>query len=439
MRLCQMPDIDAYAGLARTPFKEAIDFLMAKAPMPSAAYTDLLHTMHDRAFVIAGVTKAELLSDVQESLAEAMEGGIPFEQWQRGFNKAIEGRWLPTDRTGAPNSGWRAKVIYDTNIQAAYAAGRYEQLQRLRRTHPYWRYRHSGTSRVPRPEHLAWDGLVLKADDPWWDTHYPPNGWGCNCLVEPVDEIDIREMGKDGPDKAPPSPMKKVRLGEREIHAPADVAPEWAYAPGAGGNQGLLRALAQGHPPLAAEAWESIKEAALKHEVLAFQSMAAKILKVIKDNPTGSPPPSAMRGLMHGNARVVGFLDRETLEKARALGMPLASAGIEVIDVDIFHAMRAFHQTGGVAIADADYLNLPRVLAKPKAVLYDKTDPALIYVFDVGNKSEYGIFVIKEGVHKAATRSKKKTRQLNKVRTARLAPKDSLANKGVYEHISGSL
>ena len=33
-----------------------------------------------------------------------------------------------------------------------------------------------------RPEHRAWHGLILPIDHPLWDTHYPPNGWGCRCL-----------------------------------------------------------------------------------------------------------------------------------------------------------------------------------------------------------------------------------------------------------------
>ncbi len=28
--------------------------------------------------------------------------------------------------------------------------------------------------------------MVLHKDDPWWETHMPPNGWGCRCRVHAV-------------------------------------------------------------------------------------------------------------------------------------------------------------------------------------------------------------------------------------------------------------
>ncbi len=68
---------------------------------------------------------------------------------------------------------------------------------------PYLEYRH-GDSREPRLQHLAWDGLTLPADDPWWDTHYPPNGWGCKCKVFAAGPRDLARAGKSGPDTAPP-------------------------------------------------------------------------------------------------------------------------------------------------------------------------------------------------------------------------------------------
>jgi SPP1 gp7 family putative phage head morphogenesis protein len=227
-----MPDKSVKLNLGRVPFDRAIEYLREKVDVGTKAYSDLMHGAHDTAFVVAGLTKGEILSDVHKLVNKAIQEGTPFDKFQKDFAKTIEGRWLPRDkRTGEPNTGWRAKIIYQTNIRTAYAAGRHEQLQRIKATHPYWQYRH-GDSRKPREEHLAWDGLVLRADDPWWKTHYPPNGWGCRCYVHALDDIDLREMGKKGPDDAPPSPLRTVKYGDRTVEVPVGIDPGWAYVPG---------------------------------------------------------------------------------------------------------------------------------------------------------------------------------------------------------------
>lgn len=216
---------------SRLPFQEAIDYFKAKQPMPTAAYTDLVHAMHDRAFVIAGVTRQDVLTDVQSLVEKALKDGTPLKEFQRDFEKAIAGKWAPTNVLGQDTTAWRARVIYETNIRTAYAAGRWSQLQELKGTHPFWKYRH-GDSRRPRPQHLAWDGMVLDADDPWWKSHYPPNDWGCRCYVDACDEIDLEDMGKTKPDTAPPDAMRTVKYGDHEIEVPAGVGPGWGYAPG---------------------------------------------------------------------------------------------------------------------------------------------------------------------------------------------------------------
>lgn len=46
-------------------------------------------------------------------------------------------------------------------------------------------YRTAGDSKV-RPEHAALNGVTLPLSDPFWESYYPPNGWGCRCTVVQV-------------------------------------------------------------------------------------------------------------------------------------------------------------------------------------------------------------------------------------------------------------
>jgi len=104
---------------------------------------------------------------------------------------AEEHKWK---HTGKPT--WRSRVIYQTNLRTAYQAGRYKQMTdpEVLAARPLWQYFHGG-SMNPRPDHLSWDGKILRHDDPWWDTHYPPNGWGCTCTVHTLSQAEADAKG----------------------------------------------------------------------------------------------------------------------------------------------------------------------------------------------------------------------------------------------------
>ncbi|MEZ5571185.1 MAG: phage minor head protein [Halioglobus sp.] len=185
-----------YGGL---PFKEAVDYLQGKVNLPTKSWTEIWQGEHTKAFTVAGATKDELLTDLHQSINTAIKDGMTLDQFRKEFDTIVARHNWPYK--GGRN--WRTRIIYETNMRTAYQAGRYQQQQAVKARRPYWQYDHSDFVTHPRPEHEAWDGLVLSADDPWWDTHYPPNDWGCHCSVRALSQRDLKRLGKEGPDIAP--------------------------------------------------------------------------------------------------------------------------------------------------------------------------------------------------------------------------------------------
>ncbi|MDZ7831638.1 MAG: phage minor head protein [Desulfobacterales bacterium] len=213
-------------------FKEAIDFFRDKLSIPTERWTDIMADAHNRSFMVAGAAKADMLTDFRSAIDKALEQGTTLEEFRKDFDNIVA-KYGWQYKGGR---GWRTKTIYETNLRTQYAAGRYKQMQDpdVKRLRPYWRYRHSDASINPRQKHLDWDGKVLAADDPWWDTHYPPNGWGCKCFVETLSRRDMERLGKDGPDPAPETDYyawENPATGETEM-VPNGLDPGWDYAPG---------------------------------------------------------------------------------------------------------------------------------------------------------------------------------------------------------------
>lgn len=224
----------ATPSFGSVPFEEQLEFFRRKLNLPTQAWTDIYGAEHDWAFIVAGANRDAIVADFRTAIEKAIRDGTTLEEFRRDFDAIVARHgW---DYKGGRN--WRSRVIYETNIRSSYAAGRYQQLLALTAVRPYWQYVHSDAVRHPRPHHEALDGLVLRWDDPWWDAHFPPNGWGCQCTVRGLNQRDLERMGKSGPDPTPAVVYEDRVIGRnspngpRTVRVPVGVDPGFDHAPG---------------------------------------------------------------------------------------------------------------------------------------------------------------------------------------------------------------
>jgi hypothetical protein len=234
-----MADDPSIGGTFRRPFAEQVAAWRIRMAnqVGTAAWDDLWQAQHDRAFVVAGAQKADLLADLAAAVDKAISQGTTLEEFRRDFRRIVEERgwhgWTGEDT--AKGQAWRTRVIYQTNLRTSYAAGRHAQL--TAGNFAFWVYRHGG-SLEPRLNHLSWDRVALPPDHPFWAQHYPPNGWGCSCYVAGArTAAGVRRVGGD-PDKLLPDGWN---VFDPRTGAPVGIGKGWGYAPGATVAEDIIR------------------------------------------------------------------------------------------------------------------------------------------------------------------------------------------------------
>lgn len=243
---------------------EALEWFRRKGLRPGFSFEDVWREEHAFAFTAAKVMREDVLEAMRDELGRALEEGHTFEQ----FRKTIEERLVAlgwwgkqpvhdpvTGRVVEVNVPSRLARIFETNMRTARAAGQWQRIERTKRTHPFLVYL-NGPSREHRPEHVEWAGTALSVDDPWWDTHFPPNGWGCKCWVRQVSERTLERLretgirGSDGtiiPIRETAPAIRLVSYVNKRTgathEAPEGIDPGWEY------NVGKVRQAADGSKP----------------------------------------------------------------------------------------------------------------------------------------------------------------------------------------------
>ena len=171
------------------PNEAAADYIRGKAVADPTNFGNLPAQLKQRAFAVAGIEQMDVLKRLRDTIAKLPEG-MSWDEAKRDLASEI------SPFTGGDNKAAKARADFmlRTHGFQAYAVARHQQQMEVIKSFPYWKYETVGDSRV-RAGHAALDGKVLRADDPWWQTHYPPWDWGCRCIVVPLDEEDAMELG----------------------------------------------------------------------------------------------------------------------------------------------------------------------------------------------------------------------------------------------------
>ena len=354
------------------PSTRAIQFLRNKLRIPTERWDDFLGDIHSKGFAIAGAVKIDLLKDFHDALNEALESGEGISAFRRRFDDIVKKHgW-----SYKGERGWRTRVIYDNNLRSAKMAGRWAQMQETKDRRPYLQYLTVGDDKV-RPQHRAWDRMILPIDDVFWDTGYPPNDYGCRCTVRSLSHRDVLRQGMKISNS--PEMHKSLRVNNRtgEVYGevPDGIGVGWDYNVG--------------------KAWLSAES--------VFAEKIANLPARMRDNifmdcsepfqyvQVGLPMPSNPKNFARwgntlrysaavGEYRPACYLSSTVLSNMELHGVRPKTALVVVDDVTLKSAVQRHNITEG------ELTDVLTALSHPQAVYLDKDAGTLLWSIDLGER-----------------------------------------------------
>lgn len=163
---------------------DAIAYALSREVVPSTDYYDKMQGIQRRQAVsIAGMAQTEQIKFVMAQVNSALASGQTFEQFQKSVNLVdID---LPRHRL---------RTIYQTNIQQAYAHGRWAEQQRNKQDKPYLIYLSKNDSKV-RPSHQLLHRTIRPIDDAFWTHSTPPLSFNCRCVSRAITKEEAEQRG----------------------------------------------------------------------------------------------------------------------------------------------------------------------------------------------------------------------------------------------------
>ena len=357
---------------------------------------------HAHAFTVAKAMQMDVLGDIHTAVTDAIRDGQTFRDFQKRLAPILQAKgWWGKKTMVDPATGEvkpvqlgsrrRLETIYRTNLRSAYAYGKWQRGQ-ASSEHTHILYL-NGPSANHREQHQAWHGTLLPKDDPFWNTHFPPNGWGCKCYTRFVTRRTARRLKREGVVNPPrvdgsgggTTPVTTTRpdIRYRTYHnrrrgtverLPVGIDPGFAWNPGAGGRDLSIvnTAIRKARDRFPAQL-EAVARTILSGEI------RTRAYRAFVDDAL------ACHGRGQGRVMAVGFIRDATRWWLRDnAGVDIGERTVVALEERLITGAKAArHARAGDALSNDDWLGLVESLLHARARFDDGN---LVYLTEAGIK-----------------------------------------------------
>ena len=139
----------------------------------------MLEALADNTWHFSAAKTWQMTKDMQSQLFDEFGNKREFASFKKAVSGIVE----------EYNANW-LKTEYNLAISGSQMASHWASIEKDKKTLPYLMYKTVGDGRV-RPEHKAFNNVIKKVDDKFWNQYLPPNGWNCRCIV--IQLVDGKE------------------------------------------------------------------------------------------------------------------------------------------------------------------------------------------------------------------------------------------------------
>lgn len=369
--------------------KEALAYIKNKTLKVSFSYKDVWHEEHATAFTVAKAMQVDVLSDMKKAVEKAIEDGQSFEHFKKNIKPILQqkGWWGKKDMidpvtgeivTAQLGSDRRLKTIYNVNLRSAYQKGQYDATM-ASDLHPYLMYC-VGNSKRHREQHLAWNGLILPKDDPWWANHLPQREYNCKCYTRAVSEPRKRRYEKDGirvPPRADGSgggvikvqttrPVEEYRTYYNERKGTIERVPKGVHP-----SFNWFIGNTSRNTPIRSECIKKLQEKIPEQ----FEAVARSLFTntVSKTEHIDFIDKAVNRKVDGRYVAPVGFFDRKTTKALEKMGVMVGEHNLIMLEAGLIQSVKysVRHAMVGNAPDTFDWYNLPEYLIDAD-IYYDR-------------------------------------------------------------------